>query len=128
MVADPAVEAAEVALTGVVVNGDRGEARRLAQLAVEAVRPIIKAEGAAQALPPLVLLYSFRYALGRKSGAAQEIAPLLIAHHADMAAEGWDDAIIRDISVAGRLARLGHSCDVDVWKDVLEHYLSRADD
>lgn len=59
----------------------------------------VQGEGAAVLLNPVVLMYAFRYALGRQSYAVADVANMLIANRESLRPD-WREQIIRDIDAA----------------------------
>lgn len=70
-------------------------------------------------LPPAVLIFAFRYALGRMSTAPSLVAELLIAHAGRL--DSYTRVqIVADIEAAIAGDRAGMACDVDTWRRVAE--------
>lgn len=68
-------------------------------------------------LNPVFLLYAFRYALGRVTYAASDVADALIANR-DALTLDWRRQIVQDIRLAIDDGRAGHACDVARWQEV----------
>lgn len=66
---------------------------------------------------PVMLMYAFRYALGRRSYAVGDVADALIAHIGDLRPD-WRRQIIRDIDDAIEDGRAGDFDDAQRWRHV----------
>ncbi|MDN5861748.1 MAG: hypothetical protein L0H84_24370 [Pseudonocardia sp.] len=66
---------------------------------------------------PVILIYAFRYALGRMTYAVGDVAAALTAHAEQLRPE-WRTQIIRDIDTAIEDGHAGMSCDVQQWRNV----------
>lgn len=61
-----------------------------------------------------LLLYAFRYALGRRTGAPSDVAATIRAH-LDVLPDWMLAQIVRDIGRAIDAEQAGAPCDVDEW-------------
>jgi hypothetical protein len=68
---------------------------------------------------PVMLMYAFRYALGRQTYAVGNVADTLIAN-VDALRPDWREQIVRDIGEAIEDGRAGHAIDVERWTQVAE--------
>lgn len=68
---------------------------------------------------PVMLMYAFRYALGRQTYAVGNVADTLIAN-VDALRPDWREQIVRDIGEAIEEGRAGHAIDVERWTQVAE--------
>lgn len=68
-------------------------------------------------VPAVVLMYAFRYALGRQTYAVGDMADQLLAH-ADALRPDWKGQIVRDIQEALRNDAAGHAMDRERWLEV----------
>ncbi len=66
-----------------------------------------------------MLVWSFRYGLGRRSAAVSTIADLLIQHRYRLS-EFSRGQIVRDIELAIESGQAGMDCDVADWRRVAE--------
>jgi hypothetical protein len=66
---------------------------------------------------PALLMYAFRYALGRESYAVADVARVLITNVAHLRPD-WRGQIVRDIDDAIAEDRAGSASDVARWQDV----------
>lgn len=66
-------------------------------------------------LPPTILVFAFRYALGRMSTGPSLVADLLVAH-ADRFDPHTRAQIVADIGAAIAGGRAGMACDVETWR------------
>lgn len=66
---------------------------------------------------PAILMYAFRYALGRQSYAVADVADALVAHR-DALRLDWRQQIIRDIGEALDEGRAGMGTDIETWRRV----------
>ena len=67
----------------------------------------------------LMLVYSFRYALGRMSTGPSAVADLL-ARYGHVLPDWQRDQICGDIAHAIEGDAAGHDCDVAVWREVAD--------
>ena len=65
-----------------------------------------------------MVVFAFRYALGRKTYAVKEVSDYLI--------DNWHrfsphtkDQIVRDIDRAIEINEAGHECDINAWKRII---------
>lgn len=65
-------------------------------------------------VPPVFLMYAFRYALGRRSYAVADVAGALEANVAALRLD-WRQEIVRDIDGAIREGRAGTASDEIRW-------------
>ena len=70
---------------------------------------------------PVVLMYAFRYGLGRMTCAVGGIADALLAHREALRSD-WRVQIVRDIREAVEGERAGMACDVERWLHVAEAF------
>lgn len=68
---------------------------------------------------PIMLMYAFRYALGRPSYSVGDVADALIAHASDLRPD-WRRQIIRDIDEAIEEGRAGDFDDAQRWRHVAD--------
>jgi hypothetical protein len=68
-----------------------------------------------------ILIYAFRYALGRMTYAVSEVADALIENK-DIFSESHKELICREIREAIADNCAGHDCDVETWKLVLKEF------
>lgn len=68
-------------------------------------------------LPAVFLMYSFRYALGRRSYAVADVADQLIAYRAILPAD-WRQQIVQDIHNAIENGNAGMNFDAERWREV----------
>jgi len=66
-----------------------------------------------------ILVFAFRYALGRKSAAPGIVADYLIKRWADLAPHSRLQ-IREEIRTAISRGDAGHPCDVETWREVLD--------
>ena len=66
---------------------------------------------------PVMLMYAFRYALGRQSYAVGDVADTLIRYYDELRPD-WREQIMRDIEVAVREGRAGGRMEVETWQGV----------
>ena len=66
---------------------------------------------------PIMLMYAFRYALGRMSYSVGDVADALTAHAGDLRPD-WRRQIIRDIDEAIEEGRAGMFIDAQRWRHV----------
>lgn len=64
-----------------------------------------------------MLMYAFRYALGRQSYCVGDVADELIAHREALTAD-WRQQIVQDIDVAIAEKQAGSAADVERWRQV----------
>ena len=69
---------------------------------------------------PVLLMYAFRYAFGRKTYAVGDVADAML-EHSDALAE-WADQIVREISDGITTGAGGMDMDVRRWQDVAERF------
>lgn len=65
-------------------------------------------------LPTHILMYAFRYAIGRMTYAVSEVAKEIITHAAEIP-DDMKRRIISEITDAEKKGQLGHDCDRDDW-------------
>lgn len=70
---------------------------------------------------PIMLLYAFRYALGRMTYAVGDVADALVEHREAIRSD-WREQVVRDISEAVAGGRAGMACDVERWLRVAESF------
>lgn len=68
-------------------------------------------------LPPVFLMYAFRYALGRMTYAVADVAEQLVAYR-DILPADWRQQIVQDIHNALENGNAGHNCDAERWREV----------
>ena len=73
------------------------------------------------AVDPVLLMYAFRYALGRMTYSVGDVAGHLIEHK-DAIKLDWKQQIVRDIEEAITEDRAGMSFDAEKWIDVVEAF------
>lgn len=66
---------------------------------------------------PVMLMYAFRYALGRRSYCVGDVSDTLIAY-ADQLPTDWREQIVRDITDAIDEGRAGMQMDVIRWENL----------
>lgn len=76
-------------------------------------------------IDPIFLMYSFRYALGRRSYAVSDVADALIEHREQVRPD-WRLQCIRDITEAIAEGRAGMEMDEREWMKVV-HAFERMD-
>lgn len=77
--------------------------------------------GALVAVDPVMLMYAFRYALGRMSYAVGDVVDALIEHKAQLRPD-WKTQIVRDVISAINEGRAGHDADIEKWRSVVEAF------
>jgi hypothetical protein len=65
---------------------------------------------------PEIVLYAFRYALGRKTYAPVDVAAAIEENLPDLT--GWTDMFVEEIDEAESRGGLGMECDRKVWLDL----------
>ena len=65
-----------------------------------------------------IIIYAFRYALGRRSGAVIEVSDYLI-NNWSMLAEHTKDQIVHEIEGAMKRNEAGMDCDIKQWQRIL---------
>lgn len=68
-----------------------------------------------------LLIYSFRYALGRRTGAPGDVAAALV-EHGEVLQVYERHQIVREIEQAIAEDRAGAPCDVDEWRQVVRAF------
>ncbi len=77
-------------------------------------------------VPADLLVYAFRYALGRRTGAPADVARVLVCHGVVLPA--WQrDQITKEITLAIKHQTAGAPCDVDEWMKVLRAFAELRD-
>lgn len=77
-------------------------------------------------VPADLMVYAFRFALGRRTGAPADVARALVAHGEVLPA--WQrDQIDREIRIAVEQNRAGAPCDVDEWMKVRRAFRDLAE-
>jgi hypothetical protein len=71
------------------------------------------------AVDPVILMYAFRYALGRKTYCVGDVAAALITHIALLKPD-WRQQILQDIDLAIADERAGDDRHVARWREVAE--------
>lgn len=65
----------------------------------------------------IILLYAFRYALGRMTYSVGDVSRALIEHR-DKIKPDWRRQIVQDIDNAVNNEGAGMACDIDKWREV----------
>lgn len=65
----------------------------------------------------VILMYAFRYALGRQSYAVRDVAAALLRHRSALSAD-WRQQIVQDIHNAIKEERAGSAHDIATWEEV----------
>jgi hypothetical protein len=77
-------------------------------------------EGNSQAaVDPVILVYAFRYALGRQTNCVAEVAAALISH-AHALERDWRQQIVQDVELAIADDRAGDDRHVARWREVAD--------
>jgi hypothetical protein len=75
---------------------------------------------------PYILIYAFRYALGRMSYAVGDVADTIIEHW-DSIRDNDRNLIIREINEAIESGCAGMEVDINTWKRVLNHATEKGE-
>lgn len=67
-----------------------------------------------------MIMWAFRYALGRRTGAVYSVIEHLKEYWSELE-PFTQDQIKREINDAIRLYRTGDECDTDAWMEVLDY-------